>query len=238
MKKQPVFFHTLRLPRFRRLLLPLVLLFAFTMTSYMFIGRPTTTLPFPALVMIDPGHGGYDPGVMSNGLQEKDITLAIADELRSSLEARGISTAMTREEDVDFAESGSKGRGAKRSDLDKRIQMTDQRQSVVFISLHINNSSLATRGGAEVFYSEQNDGTKELAETVQTELHKVPNMSKRESKPGNYYLLRTQDIPSLIIECGYLNIPGERAQLITPAYQKQLAEAIATGVEQWLKSRP
>ncbi|PWK14295.1 N-acetylmuramoyl-L-alanine amidase family protein [Tumebacillus permanentifrigoris] len=237
MKRHPIFFHTMRLPRFRRLLLPLILLLVFTTTSYSIVGRHATVPPLPAFVMIDPGHGGYDPGVMAGGIEEKNITLAIAHQLNASLQARGIQTAMTRESDIDYANDGSKGSSSKRSDLDKRIEMTQEQQATMFISLHINNSPLATRGGAEVFYSKQNEGTKELAALVQAELHQVPEMSKRDSKPGTYYLLRKQDIPSLIIECGYLNISEEKARLNTADYQKQLAEAIATGVERWLQTQ-
>lgn len=233
-KRSLIFFHTLRLPRFRRLLLPVMLLIVFTAGSYSFIGRHATVPPLPALVMIDAGHGGYDPGVMAEGIEEKTITLAIAHQLKSALEARGIQTAMTRETDLDYADDGSKGSSSKRSDLDKRIELTKEQQATMFISLHINNSSLATRGGAEVFYSKQNEGSQELAEAVQAELHQVPEMSKRESKPGTYYLLRKQEIPSLIVECGYLNIASEKNRLNTAAYQKQLANAIATGVERWL----
>ncbi|MBL0387790.1 N-acetylmuramoyl-L-alanine amidase [Tumebacillus sp. ITR2] len=237
MKRQRAFFHTLRLPRFRRLLLPLLLLVVFTATSYTLVERHTSTLPLPGLVMIDPGHGGYDPGVMSNGILEKEVTLAIAKQLQAALEARGIPTAMTRDSDTDYADSGSRGSSSKRQDLDKRLEMTDTQQATMFISLHINNSNLATRGGAEVFYSEQNEGSEQLAAAVQSQLHKVPNMSKRDAKPGKYYLLRKQNIPSLIVECGYLNIPDERARLNTPDYQKQLAVAIANGVDSWLKTQ-
>lgn len=236
MKRKHAFFHTIRLPRFRRVLVPLLLLVAFTATSYSLIGRQTTTVPLPGLVMIDAGHGGYDPGVMSNGTLEKDITLMIAKQLQATLEKRGIPTSMTRDSDVDYAESGTQGKSSKRTDLDRRLALTNMQQATVFVSLHINNSNLASRGGAEVFYSEQNEGTKELANAVQAELHKVPNMSKREAKPGKYYLLRKQEIPSLIVECGYLNISAEKARLLTPSYQKQLAEAIATGLASWLQT--
>ncbi|KEO83660.1 N-acetylmuramoyl-L-alanine amidase [Tumebacillus flagellatus] len=235
MKRQRAFFHTLRLPRFRRITLPLLLLLVFTATSYSLVGRQTATVPLPGLVMIDAGHGGYDPGVMSNGILEKDITLAIAKQLQAALQARGIPTAMTRDSDIDYADSGTKGSSSKRSDLNKRLELTEIQQATVFVSLHINNSTLATRGGAEVFYSEQNEGTAELAAAVQSELHKIPQMSKRDAKPGKYYLLRNQEIPSLIVECGYLNIADERARLNTADYQKKLAEAIANGLDSWLQ---
>ncbi|MGZ4162883.1 MAG: N-acetylmuramoyl-L-alanine amidase family protein, partial [Tumebacillaceae bacterium] len=87
------------------------------------------------------------------------------------------------------------------------------------------------------FYNEV-PGGKEFGETVQKALHELPNMSKRDSKTVDYYLLRNQKIPALIIECGYLNIASDRARLTNPKYQAELASAIANGIERYLKSNP
>ena len=222
----------------RRFLYPLLLLILFTAVSLTLAERQEDTLAppgAPVIVLLDPGHGGYDPGVLSDGLRESDITLAISKYLQTALEKRGVSVAMTRESDVDFAPSGSRGRESKRADLQRRLEIADELQAQMFVSLHANVSSLATRGGAEVFYYEDTPGAKELAESVQSALHRLPGMSKRDAKPGKYYLLRSQPIPALIIECGYLNIGEDRSRLTGRDSQRQLAEAIADGIVAHLK---
>jgi N-acetylmuramoyl-L-alanine amidase len=198
----------------------------------------TITVPSknPALVMIDPGHGGYDPGFMDGDLKEANLALAIGKELKAALAEKGIAALMTRESDTDFAERGMRGRTAKRTDLDRRINLAFEQGATMFVSLHANVSALATRGGAEVFYSEDLPEAKKLAETVQNKLHALPEMSKRDAKPAKYYILRNQHIPALIVECGYLNLSGDRARLTDPAYQKKLAQAIAEGIQAYLES--
>lgn len=197
----------------------------------------TVPAKHPAFVMIDPGHGGYDPGVRSADLKEADLTLAIGKELQTALAELQIAAVMTRETDTDYATRGSSGKTAKRSDLNRRMDLAFEQGATLFLSLHVNASSQATRGGAEVFYSEQLPEAKLLAESVQSKLHQLPEMSRREAKPASYYLLENLPIPSLIIECGYLNITGDRAHLTSPLYQKKLAQAIALGVEEYLKSQ-
>ncbi|MGZ4111743.1 MAG: N-acetylmuramoyl-L-alanine amidase family protein [Tumebacillaceae bacterium] len=243
MNRKRVFIHTLRLPRMRLVVLvPLVMVLILAIAAVpMWIDSQEVVIAEDGVeqvqVMIDPGHGGYDPGVMTPQYKEADITLAIGKQLEAELEKRGITAGLTRETDTDYAENGQKGKTAKRADLGKRVEMTEQKGAQVFVSLHCNNSSVASRGGAEVFYNEV-PGGKEFGETVQKALHELPNMSKRDSKTVDYYLLRNQKIPALIIECGYLNIASDRARLTNPKYQAELATAIANGIERFLKSNP
>jgi N-acetylmuramoyl-L-alanine amidase len=229
------FFYSLHLPLLR-VLLPITLVVLFLATTLLVMDHRSTGGWHKlgvALVMIDPGHGGYDPGVLQGDLREADIVLSIAKELQKALEARGIPAMMTRETDTDFAERGMKGKSAKRADLSRRVEMTQRANASVFVSLHANASPLASRGGAEVFYN-QSDGAKELAERIQKELHKLPGMSKREAHAADYFLLRNLDIPALIVECGYLNFPDERQRLLSPTYQAKIAAAVADGIMEYL----
>lgn len=232
MKPHRAFFHTLHVPLLR-LMIPFAFLLAFFSIALPLISHKETHSLLPntgIVVMIDPGHGGYDPGVMSGSIHEADVTLSIGKQLKAELEKRGITARLTRETDTDFAHKGQRGSNAKRTDLNKRIEMTAEQKATVFVSLHANVSSLATRGGAEVFYYEDTPGAKKLADLVQKSLHTLPNMSKRDAKSSKYYLLRNQSIPSLIIECGYLNVAAERQRLLSADYQQKIASAIADGI--------
>jgi N-acetylmuramoyl-L-alanine amidase len=243
MKSQRFFIHTLRVPRLRLVYhVPIMIVLVLAIAALPMLkdrqsAVMTTAAATPIQVMIDPGHGGYDPGVKTPQFKEADLTMVIAKQLQAELAKRGISAGLTRETDIDYAEPGQKGKTAKRADLGKRVEMTEAQGAQLFISLHCNNSSLATRGGAEVFYNTV-PGGKELGESVQKALHELPNMSKRDAKTVDYYLLRNQKVPALIVECGYLNIPADRARLTTPKYQVELAVAIANGIERFLKSNP
>jgi N-acetylmuramoyl-L-alanine amidase len=221
-----------------RLVLPLLFLGAFSIAAFSLLHhRQASALPpdLPSVVMIDPGHGGYDPGVLSDSYREADLTLAIGQKLRSALAKQGISASMTRETDTDYAQRGMRGRTAKRADLDKRLAMTKESQAQLFISLHANVSTQATRGGAEVFYNEA-PGAKELGEAVQNALQELPEMSKRDARPAQYYVLNNQQIPALIIECGYLSIASERERLLSSSYQDKIAAAVAKGIVQYVES--
>ncbi|ARU63031.1 hypothetical protein CBW65_20170 [Tumebacillus avium] len=216
----------------------LIFLFAFLVSPLSPV-KKTLTVPakWPAYVMIDPGHGGYDPGVLADDLREADLALSIGKELQKALTNQKIAAAMTRTTDTDFAQRGMKGTTAKRADLERRINMAFEQGATMYISLHANVSALASRGGAEVFYSDDLPEAKKLAEIIQKKLHTLPGMTKREAKPAKYYLLRNQNIPTLIIECGYLNIPSDRSKLTSPPYQRQLAQVIAEGVQEYLNSK-
>jgi len=235
MTKKRIFIRTIRLPPLRLLVFSFFFLTFSGMAIALYSSAPAVTTPTPAVVMIDPGHGGYDPGVKVDGLHEADLTLEIAKRLQAALQAQGISAALTRSDDSDFADSGTRGRSSKRTDLDRRIELTQAAGAKVFVSLHANVSSVASRGGAEVFYYEETEGAEALALNVQRELHKLPEMSKRDAKNAPFYLLKNQEIPALIIECGYLNFPDERARLTSADYQDAIAGAIAAGIARTLQ---
>ncbi|MCL6574517.1 N-acetylmuramoyl-L-alanine amidase [Kyrpidia sp.] len=200
------------------------------------IGAPAWW-PTP-VVVIDPGHGGYDPGVETDsGISEKDITLQISQTLAASLRTRGYTVLLTRTDDRGYALPGQRGRNAKRTDLDARIALAEAHRAVAFISIHCNSSPEATRGGAETFFNPSLTGSKVLAQAIQTELRKIPGMSLREAHDGSaYYLLQHLTMPAVIVEAGYLLIPSDRVKLVNPAYQRQVAEAVAAGLTHFLNS--
>ncbi|GIM48217.1 N-acetylmuramoyl-L-alanine amidase [Collibacillus ludicampi] len=224
---------------FSRFIIPGILLIVFICTISFFSGSGilrTTTHTAETIVLVDAGHGGYDPGVKAGKVLEKDLTLTVAKKLKTALEQRGMQCALTRDTDTDFAEKGQQGKIAKRGDLNKRIEIATQTRAQIFVSIHVNNSTLATRGGAEVFYN-QVDGAQQLGEAIQDSLHRIPGMSKRSAKPETYYLLRNLNMPAVIVEIGYLNIAVERQKLTNPEYQEQLAQAIASGIEEFVKGK-
>ena len=184
------------------------------------------------IVMLDPGHGGYDPGAISaQGVYEKKINLEIAQKIREMLLPCGVEVQLTREEDIVYAPAGVKGRQAKKQlDLNHRIEMASQANADIFVSVHVNATPSGRNSGAETFYHFKSNSGKELAELIQQELIKIPGMNQRVAKPGDFYIIKNTSMPAVIVEVGYLSSPKENKKLQQPWYQEQLARAIAKGI--------
>lgn len=189
------------------------------------------------VVMLDPGHGGYDPGaITSQGVYEKEINLQIAHKVRKMLGPSGIEVFLTREEDIDYAPLGIKGKTSKKLiDLNHRINMAIQEKADVFISLHVNATARGQNSGAETFYHYKSESGKRLAELIQQELIKISGMNRRISKPGDFYVIKNTSMPAVIVEVGYLSSIKEQKRLQETWYQEQLARAIARGIANYFR---
>lgn len=191
------------------------------------------------VIVIDPGHGGADPGAQNSGLKEKDINLDISLRLRESLESKGCVVILTREEDKDFYLPGFVlGRMAKRSELDKRINMATENNADLFISVHTNSFPRPNTYGMETYYHLKSSPGKALAELIQNELTRLQSDNKRKSKAGDYYLINQSKMPAVIVEVGFISNPRERNLLLSNNYRDSIAVAIGTGIEQYFNNFP
>lgn len=183
------------------------------------------------LVVIDPGHGGSDPGKVGvSDVLEKDVNLAISLKLKERLEAEGIKVVMTRENDESLATPGATNK--KTSDMNNRIEIINGSGADCLISIHQNSYTTASVKGAQVFYYGTSKESRELAEKLQKYLISgVDPENHREAKQGNdYFILRRSVCPGVIIECGFLSCPAETAKLIDEDYQNKIADAITNAV--------
>ncbi len=180
------------------------------------------------VIVIDPGHGGEDPGKVGvNEALEKDINLKIAEKLRVLLEDEGIQIVMTREDDF-VPES-------KKEDLQKRVELIHEVNPDIVVCVHQNSFTDQTVAGPQVFYHGDSETSKRIAQTLQEELWLVDEENKREIK-GNesYFMLSETKVPTVIVECGFLSNANDAEKLITEEYQEQIAQAICTGITKWL----
>ena len=189
-----------------------------------------TVFSFPLYnhtVVIDPGHGGYDPGVHRDGVTEKDIVLDISRNLKLFLRRQGAEVIMTREVDKDLLEVGPK----KRKDLEGRMKVIEKADADLLVSVHTNAMESPVWSGAQTFFSSHDDqASRQLALCVQEELVKNLGNTKREAKPGYYYILEQSPIPATIVEVGFISNPEEAEQLKNPDYQKKVALSIYKGI--------
>jgi len=183
------------------------------------------------VVMLDPGHGGYDPGtITARGVYEKSINLQIAQKVKEMLRPSGIEVLLTRKEDIDYAPDEVNGKTIKKQiDLNRRIDMANAAKANVFVSLHVNAAS-GQNSGAETFYHSKSESGKRLAELIQQELIKIPGMNRRVAKPGDFYVIKNTSMPAVIVEVGYLSSFKEQKKLQQSWYQEQLSRAIAKGI--------
>lgn len=182
-------------------------------------------------ILIDPGHGESDPGMIGvDGLEEKGINLAISLLLRSELEARGYEVIMTRDSDKGLYDASSNNKKAQ--DLQRRVAMIGEKKPELSVSIHQNSYQDPAVHGPQVFYYETSEEGKKLAEAIQSSLNEKLKVDRPRTVKGNtsYYLLKRSPGTLVIVECGFLTNPDEAAKLQTEEYQKQVAEAIADGI--------
>lgn len=195
-----------------------------------------TTLNGKAVV-IDPGHGGKDPGKVGvNGAKEKDVNLAIAKTLQSVLEQNGFQVVMTRDEDVVLS---GEGKFSKIGDLNARCKTINDtyasNQDCVLVSIHQNSFTTESVHGAQSFYYQGSENSKKLAGMIQNQLNSNINTDKpKEPKPNNsYYILINSKCPGIIVECGFLSNREEASKLIDPEYQKVMANIICNSLKEY-----
>ncbi len=187
-------------------------------------------------VVIDPGHGGFDPGKIGiNGVYEKDINLAIAKELKEILEQNDCKVVMTRTEDTGLYAEGESNR--KIADLRKRCEVIDSCQPDVVISVHQNSFSQESSKGAQVFYQTTSKEGKELALLLQKQMVASldPKNHRTAKANSDYYMLKNTAGVMVIVECGFLSNSEEAELLCREDYQRKVAWAIALGTMQYLE---
>lgn len=180
-------------------------------------------------VVLDPGHGGDDPGKIGvNDAQEKDINLAIALKVEAVLVEKGYEVIMTRDDD------GSNGL-SKVEDLQARVGIINEYSPDISVSIHQNSYTEEEISGAQVFYYTYSTEGEKAATVMQDALLDVNPDNHRLAKGNDsYYLLEETEVPTIIVECGFLSNLEEANLLIQDAYQEQLATCIVNGIETYL----
>ena len=179
-----------------------------------------------AKIVLDAGHGGWDPGKTgTNGKNEKELNLAVTEKLADYLEMGGAEVILTRTSD-DALGSG------KKADMAERKRIANESDGDILVSIHQNAFPSAKAKGAQVFYHKKSENGELLAECVQENLrNRVDGSNNRQAKENaSYYILKTTEIPAVIVECGFLSNGEEEKLLNDEVYQEKLAWAIYCGI--------
>ena len=182
------------------------------------------------VIVIDSGHGGDDPGKIGiNQAKEKDVNLKIAKKVKKRLKKEGWKVVMTREEDVMLGDAQKGNR--KIHDMKARVELFNKTMPAMAVSIHQNSYQEAEIHGAQVFYYSHSQDGKRMAETMQRALLMADEENTRQAKGNDtYYLLKRTEVPTIIVECGFLSNPQEAEKLTEDGYQKKLAQAITSGI--------
>ncbi|NLJ41244.1 MAG: N-acetylmuramoyl-L-alanine amidase CwlD [Clostridiales bacterium] len=191
---------------------------------------------YGAVIVVDAGHGGMDPGAVSaNGTREDKINLKIAKKLRTYLENEGSKVIMTRKTDEGLYDSGHTG-SKKQQDMARRVEIIQKAEPDMVISIHLNKFPQSQYYGAQTFYLKDNEEGELLAKNIQEHLLRVlKGGNKRDIKAAdNYLILKVVNRPSVLVECGFLSNPQEEMLLLTDDYQESIAWAIYCGIISYL----
>jgi N-acetylmuramoyl-L-alanine amidase len=177
-------------------------------------------------IIIDPGHGGSDPGAVANGLKEKDITLSVGLKVKSLFEGTGFNIALTREKDVYVR-------------LSDRVAFAKKMNGDVFVSIHVNSGGGT---GTETFYyspaatNPHVAKSKKLAQFIKDRLIEAWNLNDRGVKRGDLHVLRENNMPATLAELGFIDHKGDAAKLGSSYWQEKAAKAIYLGILDYYES--
>jgi N-acetylmuramoyl-L-alanine amidase len=204
----------------------------------------------PGLIVIDPGHGGGDPGAANRvlGLKEKNLTLDLARRLQRELEARGYRVALTRTTDRRL-------RSVQAADLAQRAATANRLGADLFVSLHFNALPGHPGVGGVETYTLTPAGQRSTAASRRTAADRAVHPGNRHDhwnavlgaavhsrlvaglgatdrglKRARFAVLRPVDCPAVLVEAGFLSNPAEARRLGTAAYRQDIAEAIGAGI--------
>lgn len=188
---------------------------------------PTPSSPLPQInnqqivIVIDPGHGGPDPGAIGiGGLREVDVVMPISLQVAGLLRQQGVRVILTRETDVDLG-------------LQPRVQLANRANATLFVSIHANAISMARPdvNGAETYHAGLGQ---ELAASIHRQLLAL-GLRDRKVRRSRFYVLRNTRMPAALVEVGFVTGAEDAPRLADPDFRSRLAEAITRGILEYVQ---
>ena len=195
----------------------------------------TVSLPVSdKVIILDAGHGIPDEGAESSrGTSEAETNLKIALKIQNLLEQSGSTVILTRSDENAIYSIDSKTLKQKKiSDIHNRVKIGNVSSADIFVSIHLNKIPQSQYDGWQTFYKEGSKDGLNLAKQIQNSLNEaIDKPNNRVAKSiDNIYIIKHVEIPTTIVECGFLSNPNEEALLLTDEYQNKLAWGIYNGI--------
>ena len=207
----------------------ILFLFIVTLCTFTFVNAEEPILNNKT-IYIDPGHGGRDPGAIYKELRESDINLQISKYLKEELEKNGAQVYLTRIGDYDLSENNA--RNHKKNDLTARARLINESNCDMYISIHLNSDPSPTWNGIQIFYTDNNENNKKIAETIKEQL----KLKRKTKELKNMYLFEKINQPGILIEAGFISNPNDRYKLKQTDYQQELSKNITEGIIKYFKN--
>jgi N-acetylmuramoyl-L-alanine amidase len=175
--------------------------------------------------VIDPGHGGIDPGAIGiGGLREVDVLWPVSMEVTRLLEQQGIRVVLTRTDN-------------RTVELQPRVQIAQRANADVFVSIHANAISMSRPdvNGTETFYASPEG--RRLAQAIQSSMIQATGMRDRGVKSARFYVIRNTTMPAVLVELGFVTGAEDAPRLSDPAFRSRMAQAIVRGILQYVRQR-
>ncbi|MFN3995919.1 MAG: N-acetylmuramoyl-L-alanine amidase, partial [bacterium] len=181
------------------------------------------------VIVIDPGHGGKDSGAVNRNLnlQEKNITLQISLLLEQKLRKLGYNVILTRRGDYELT-----GSPVDSEELQARVNVAKNNKAILFVSVHINASTYSFANGVMTFYNKDIDYP--LAQAIHQELVKTNIFDDKGIRQANFYVLKYNSVPSVLLELGFISNYNDAIKLTNPQNLEKLANAIAKGINNYI----
>lgn len=180
------------------------------------------------IIILDPGHGGKDPGTVSGSVSEKSITLKVGTQVKQLLENAGAKVYMTRTGDT-------------YPSLQDRVDFTQANYGEIFVSIHVNSAANTSAQGTETYYAistgDMYQEDIDLATFINNQIVNNLNMKNRGVKQEQYYVIRNMVIPSILVELGFLSNSQDRNKMTNDQYVTLFAESIYNGILQYYKKQ-
>ncbi len=223
--------------RYFKIILFLILFLIVFLLLALFKAKTVSTFYLPItnkIIAIDPGHGGIDPGAIGiTGVREDEINLKIGLILKRLIEEKGGTVIITREtKEGLYTEKSKTIKEMKKEDLENRKEIVEKGNSHILVTIHLNSFSDSRYYGAQTFYKKDCNESMKLANHIQDELRNIldKNNYRVSQERDDVYLLRETNIPSVLVECGFLSNNKEEKLLISEEYQEKIALAIYSGI--------
>lgn len=179
------------------------------------------------LIILDPGHGGYDEGSKVHAFKEKTLSLTTALCTRKCLTDMGYRVILTRSRDLYLS-------------LNARVQLANKNKGALFVSIHYNAAHNKEAKGIEVFYYQKGAAarvrsSRRLANDILYHLIDETGAPTRGVKVGNHHVTRETEMPAVLIEAGFITNAQERKQLQSRGYIEKIAKGIALGIDKYIE---
>lgn len=207
-----------------------VVVFSFILClSFNHIANASVSEYYRYTIVIDPGHGGWDGGSIGTATEitEAELNLKVSKILKKYLENYGFNVILTRSSNLALGKN-------KVEDMEKRKQIIEKYNPTMVVSIHMNSFTDPSEYGTQAYYEDGDKSSKLLADSIQSQMTTILSNAREFANHGEYYILECSNIPTCIVECGFLSNPNDEALLNNEDYREKLAYSIYSGIVKYL----